>query len=340
MSVRKSVNKRPTLRDIAEIARVSEMTASRVLRGKGEAAEYTKERVLNAARELGYVPNKIAGALSSQTVNLVAVVVPSISSFVFSQVLTGVSDALVPAGLNPVFGLTNYDLDSEEQVIKDMLSWRPAGLILAGLEHTDTARRMLLASGIPVVEIMDTDGEAIDMNVGISHHAAGYEMARTILAKGHKRIGFIGTKMPLDFRASKRFDGFMAGLQEAEIELVDQELYPGASSIALGRQLTAQLLDRTADVDCIYYSSDMMSAGGLMHCIANDISVPNELALAGFNGLELLDGLPKTIATSSAHRYDIGLAAGKLIIDGIQDRAANQGRTIKFDAEIRLGDTL
>ena len=340
MSERKSGNKRPTLRDIAEIARVSEMTASRVLRGKGEASEYTKERVLNAAREVGYVPNRIAGALSSQTVNLVAVVVPSISSFVFSRVLTGISEALVPSGLNPVFGLTNYDLDSEEQVIKDMLSWRPAGLIIAGLEHTDAARRMMSAASIPVVEIMDTDGEPLDMNVGISHRNAGLEMARTILAKGHRKIGFIGTKMPLDFRAAKRFEGFNQGLAEAGVKLTDQELYPGASSIALGRRLTGQLLERRTDIDCIYYSSDVMSAGGLMHCISNNISVPNDLALAGFNGLELLDGLPQYIATSSAHRYDTGVAAGNLIVEAIKDPASVKGRRIKYDAEIIMGDTL
>lgn len=337
---RKAQSKRPTLKDIAEIARVSEMTASRVLRGKGEASEYTKERVLKAASELGYVPNRIAGALSSQTVNLVAVVVPSISSFVFSQVLTGVSDALVPAGLNPVFGLTNYDLESEERVIKDMLSWRPAGLILAGLEHTDASRRMLLASDIPVVEVMDTDGEPIDMNVGISHKEAGFEMAQAILAKGHKRIGFIGTKMPLDFRAAKRFEGFVEGLKQSDVTLEDQELYPGASSLGQGREMTARLLERNSNLDCIYYSSDMMSAGGLMHCIAENISVPDQLALAGFNGLEFLDGLPQKLATSSAHRYEIGKSAGQLIVDGIEDHAAVKGRVIKLKAELITGDTL
>ena len=84
--------RRPTLKDISELAGVSEMTASRVLRGKGEASLVTRDRVLEAAQKVGYVPNRIAGSLSSKSVDLVGVVVPSISSFVFAEVLTGLSN--------------------------------------------------------------------------------------------------------------------------------------------------------------------------------------------------------------------------------------------------------
>lgn len=128
---------RPTLKDIAQMARVSEMTVSRVLRGKGEASPYTCDRVREAAKTLGYVPNQIAGSLSSNSVNLIGVVVPSVSSSVFSEVLTGIINVLKETQLQPVFGVTGYDLDTEETVVRQMLSWQPSGLIIAGLEHTD-----------------------------------------------------------------------------------------------------------------------------------------------------------------------------------------------------------
>ena len=109
------------------------------------------------------MPNKIAGALASQRVNLVGVVIPSLSNLVFPEVMTGISEVLVDTGLQPVMGVTNYLPDREEQVIYEMLSWRPSGLIVAGLEHTDAARSMMAQSGIPIVEIMDIDGEAVDL---------------------------------------------------------------------------------------------------------------------------------------------------------------------------------
>jgi transcriptional regulator with XRE-family HTH domain len=121
-----------TLRDVSEASGVSEMTVSRVLRNRGDVSETTRERVLEAARNLGYVPNKIAGALASQRVNLVGVIIPSLSNMVFPEVMTGISEVLEDTGLQPVVGVSNYLPEREEQVIYEMLSWRPSGLILAG----------------------------------------------------------------------------------------------------------------------------------------------------------------------------------------------------------------
>ena len=88
---------------------------------------------------------------------------------------------------------------------------------------------MLRASGIPVVEIMDVDGTPIDSVVGISHRRAGQQMAQAIIRAGYRRIGFMGTKMPLDHRARKRFEGFTEALAKAGIEMADHEFYSGGS---------------------------------------------------------------------------------------------------------------
>ena len=129
-----------TLRDVSEASGVSEMTVSRVLRNRGDVSEATREKVLNAAKTLGYVPNKIAGALASSRVNLVAVIIPSLSNMVFPEVMTGISEVLDGTPLQPVVGVTNYLPEKEEEVLFEMLSWRPSGVILAGLEHSDASR--------------------------------------------------------------------------------------------------------------------------------------------------------------------------------------------------------
>ena len=86
--------------------------------------------------------------------------------------------------LKPVIGVTGYDLQEEEEVIREMLSWRPAGLIVAGLEHSDPARRMLGAADCPVVEVMDVDGTPVAHCVGISHLQAGQDMAGSFWTRG------------------------------------------------------------------------------------------------------------------------------------------------------------
>lgn len=334
------MTQKPTLKDVARAVNVSEMTVSRALRKSGDVSARTREKVEEAARTLGYIPNRIAGALASRSVELVGVIVPSLNSFVFPEVLNGISAGLTESGLQPVIGISGYDLETEETVIREMLSWRPRGLIVAGLEHSGTAQTTMKKAGIPVIEIMDVDGDPIDFCVGISHSKVGRKMAAAIAGRGYRHIGFIGTKMPFDFRARKRFKGFREGLQDAGLSLRDQELYSGGSSIAKGRELTALMLDRSPDIDCLYYSSDVMSAGGLMHCIATGIEVPGELALAGFNGLEILDGLPKRLATANASRYEIGKKAAEFLLTADQYSPGSPDKILEIATEIDFAETL
>ncbi len=311
-----------TLRDVSEASGVSEMTVSRVLRNRGDVSASTREKVLTAAKTLGYVPNKIAGGLASQHVNLVAVVIPSLANLVFPDVLSGISAELDDTPFQPVIGVTNYSLSREEAVLYDMLSWRPSGVILAGLEHNRASRAMLEAASIPVVEIMDIDGDVIDTAVGISHLEAGRQMAAEILGAGYRRIGFIGTHMPEDHRAKKRLAGLEAALAQAGVPLAAREFYQGGSSLAKGVELTERILAREPDLDFLYYSNDMIGAGGLLWCREQGYDIPGRLGLAGFNGVELLDGLPMRLATTDARRVDIGRRAAR-IVAGKEPRPEN-----------------
>jgi LacI family gluconate utilization system Gnt-I transcriptional repressor len=328
-----------TLRDVSELSGVSEMTVSRVLRNRGDVSGSTREKVLNAARELGYVPNKIAGALASQRVNLVGVIVPSLSNMVFPEVLQGISEVLEDTGLQPVFGVTHYSQDREESVLYEMLSWRPSGIIIAGLEQSDAAKAMLESAGVPVVQIMDTDGQPVDSCVGISHIRAGRMMAEAIVAAGYRRIGFLGTKMPDDHRARKRLEGFEAGLADHGLALEDREFYAGGSALLKGREMTEAILKRSPGLDFLYYSNDMIGAGGMLWCLEQGIDVPGRLGLAGFNAVELLQGLPRRLATMDACRREIGQKAAE-IIAGLRPTGIIGGEMIELSPVLQPGDTI
>ena len=143
--------------------------------------------------------------------------------------------------------------------------------------------------------------------------ARGRKMAEEIIAAGYQRIGFMGTKMPLDHRARKRFEGFTRTLAKAGIEIADQEFYSGGSALAKGREMTAKMIARTPDLDFLYFSNDMIGAGGLLYLLEQGIDVPGQIGLAAFNGVELLDGLPRQLATMDACRRDIGVKAAEII---------------------------
>ncbi|MCR9126853.1 MAG: LacI family DNA-binding transcriptional regulator [Rhodobacteraceae bacterium] len=333
--------KRPlTLRDVSEASGVSEMTVSRVLRNRGDVSDTTRTRVLAAAKELGYVPNKIAGALASSRVNLIAVIIPSLSNMVFPEVLTGINQVLEDTELQPVVGVTDYMPEKEERVLYEMLSWRPSGVIIAGLEHSEAARAMLKAAGIPVVEIMDSDGMPVDAMVGISHRRAGREMAQAILRAGYRHIGFMGTKMPLDHRARKRFEGFTEMLAKSGVEIEDRAFYSGGSALAKGREMTQAMLERSPELDFLYYSNDMIGAGGMLYLLDQKIDIPARIGLAGFNGVELLQGLPRQLATMDACRLEIGRTAAEIIVDRLSETPGQVPDQVVMTPKISFGDTL
>ena len=165
-------------------------------------------------------------------------------------------------------------------------------------------------------------------------------MAEEIIKSGYKRIGFMGTKMPLDHRARKRFEGFTQTLAKSGIEIADQEFYSGGSALTKGREMTATMLERTPDLDFLYYSNDMIGAGGLLYLQEKGVDIPGKIGLAGFNGVELLDGLPRQLATMDACRREIGQTAARIIAARNAEGANDEGQVVELSPKLSLGDTL
>jgi len=306
-----------TITDVAQRARVGESTVSRVLRNHGSVSQSTREKILKAAADLNYVPNRIAGTLASMTSKLIGIVIPSVGNTVVPEVLAGANMVFEDAGFQPVIGVSNYDPVREEVLIESILSWRPAGILVAGLEHTDRARAMLKGCGVRVVELLDIDGEGIDFVVGNSHRLAGRKSAEHLLSRNYRRIGYVGHDIRVDIRAGKRLEGFRAVMREHGLGFVDQEFHPsGGSSVEAGRIGLAQLLKRQPSLDAIYFSNDDLALGGYFHCVEHDIAMPSRLALFGYNGLEITRLTPQPLSTIRSPRIAMGQAGANLLLSG------------------------
>ncbi len=303
-----------TLSEVARLAGVSSMTVSRVLHDHANVSDPTRAKVQAAVAALGYVPNRLAGALATARTQLMVVIIPSLGNIVFPDVLRGANERFEAAGYQAVIGVSDYDLAREEQLIAAMQSWRPSGWIVAGLEHTPRARRMLQEARSPVVEVMDLDGDPIDMAVGFSNVGAGRDMGAWLVDSGRRRIGYVGGNLDRDLRAGKRLQGFVQALSERGVALQGQFTASEPSSLLLGRAGLAALLSRHADLDAVYFSNDDMAVGGLMHCMAAGIPVPTRLALAGFNGLEIGEAVPQRLTTIRSPRHRIGQLAAEHIL--------------------------
>ncbi|MCJ2061368.1 LacI family DNA-binding transcriptional regulator [Methylobacterium sp. J-088] len=300
-----------TLTDVARTAGVGESTVSRVLRNHGSYSKRAGERVAEAVARLGYVPNRLAGSLAGQgaSARLVGVVIPSLANVVFPDLLRGLTSALDAEGIPCVIGVSDYDPDREEALVAALLSWRPAALLLTGLEHNPGTVALAQASGVRVVEMIDTDGAGIDAVVGFSNRAVGAASARHLITRGYRRIAYLGHDLRVDLRAGKRLAGFEHALGEAGLALSDKEIRPGPSSPAAGRAGLEALLTRVSDLDAVYFSNDDMALGGYFACLAAGLAVPGRLALFGFNGLDFAAAMPQPLSTVRTPRLEIGRQA-------------------------------
>jgi LacI family gluconate utilization system Gnt-I transcriptional repressor len=314
------------LAHVARRAGVGESTVSRVLRNKGSVSQQTREKILRVASELHYVPNKIAGTLASSRSKLIGVIIPSVGNTVVPEVLAGANQVLEGAGFQPMIGVSNYDPLREEVLIESILSWRPAGLLLAGLEHTARARALLKSCGVRVVELIDIDGEGIDIVVGSSHRQAGRKSAEHLLSRNYRRIGYVGHDTSIDIRAGKRLEGFRAVMAEHGLRFVDEEFFPGAgSSIEAGRVGLDRLLQRQPGLDAVYFSNDDLAIGGYFYCLEHGISVPGQLALFGYNGLDIARLTPLPLSTIGSPRFLMGETGAKLLLAGGPSQVVDLG---------------
>lgn len=305
----------PTMADVARLAGVSTMTVSRALKKDSHVSKETRQRILTAVDQLGYVLDQSAGSLSSRKTGFVAALVPSINNSNFSETARGITEALEGSGLQLLLGYTDYSDKKEEQLIQSMLQRRPEGIILTDSAHTPSARRMLVNSGIPVIETWEIPEDPIDSVVGFSNSAVMSDMVKALADKGYRKFGYIGGTTTRDTRGNIRRTGFLNAIKELGLEpgrMISFGVPP--ISIEQGAQAIVSMLERWPDTEAVICISDLSAFGALMECQRRGIKVPDDIAIAGFGDYEISAFCHPRISTVNVGCRDIGrFAAEKLL---------------------------
>ncbi len=307
---------RVTLSDVAQAAGVSPSTVSRALRGERAVDPALIERVQAVSARLGYVPDPAARALASQRSNHVAILIPLLSNALFVDLLDAAQKTLRASGYQTLMGVTHYDASEEEQLLREQLLHRPAGLLVTGLDHNAATRKLMEGSQVPCVHLMDlpADPQALaPFCVGFRQTDAGAAMTRHLLAQGRKRIAFAAAQ--LDPRVMQRLYGWRTALQEAGHYVPTLEfLNPAPSSLALGGVLFDQIMQQCPAVDAIFFCNDDLAQGALMAALRRGVAVPSQVAIAGFNDLTGSDQMLPPLTTVRTPRARIGQAAAEMLL--------------------------
>jgi len=310
---------RPTIADVAARAGVGSITVSRALRDTSLVSDVLREKIDAAVRELGYVPNLSARALASTRSDVVGVLVPSLTQHIFADVLRGIYDGIGKTRLNIQVGNTRYDLDEEDRLLAELLRYKPAGLIVSGIDQSPAGRAMLERANCPVIQIMDLSDDPVNKIIGFSHHNAAKAMTQHLIESGYRRIGFLSGWM--NSRSKGRLSGYVEALEEAG--LFDPALTNAAGDLGalaargswdkhqystpvMGRELLADLWRRAPDMDAVFCNNDVLALGALFECHARGISVPGDFGIAGFNDEDFMEAASPALSSVRTHRWKVG----------------------------------
>ena len=311
-----------TLKDVARLAGVSPITASRALTRPDLLTADTREKVLRAVEQIGYVPNALAGGLTSRRTRLVAVTVPTIGHSLFSEMTESLIDSLAAAGYETTLGISRYEALREEAWLAAILSRRPDGVALTGTEHTARARRLLDAAGIPVVELWDYAASPLDCAVGFIQEDAGRAALRHLEQAGYRRPALLRSD---DARAARRARGFRAAAEEVGIPVVGDVVFSESQPQAgRGRSALRQLLAQATSADAVFCSSDALAQGVIAEAHAQGIAIPDQLGVIGFGDQALAADTVPALSTVGVDGAEIGRRAASLLLNRMGEPPARR----------------
>jgi LacI family transcriptional regulator, gluconate utilization system Gnt-I transcriptional repressor len=311
----------PTLSAVAERAGVSAITVSRVVRLPEMVAPQTRARVEAAMRELGYVPNQLAGALAGARTKSVGVLVPTIANSIFADTVQGLSDELEPLGYAVILAQSRYDAAREDHMLSALLSRRPEAVIMVGSPATEDGARLLRRAGIPIVETWELPPAPIDAVAGFDNFAAGVAVAKHLVAQGRKDLAFIGGDDP---RATRRWNGFsetalQSGLKAPRRLVLERNA--SGSIAALADLPGVDAVFAANDAHAIGFLSGLRNAGLLRSGPASE----QPIAVVGLGDLEMGRLIAPSLSTIRVHGDAIGRTAARLILSREGPRRVDLG---------------
>lgn len=306
-----------TLRDVAKLAGVAPITASRAVNNPEQVSPEVLRKVMEAVQRTGYVPNRIAGGLASSRSRLIAAIVPSTVMSVFMQMIEALNGSLFDSGYQLMLGQSGFSMEHEEQLLDAVIGRRPDGIFLTGIMHSHSGRTKLIASGIPVIETWDLTPTPIDMLIGFSHTDIGREVAGFLMAKGRSRFAVVRAE---DERAVRRASSFAAMAEKNGCKPVTVINIGESRSLKGGREAFVKIMKQSPDVDAIFCSSDLLALGVITEARAEGLTVPDQIAVMGFGDIPFMADMVPALSTVRINGADIGQQAARFLIDRAEGR--------------------
>lgn len=294
-----------TIGDVARRARVSTATVSRVLSGVGGARRETSERVISAARDLGYRPSGIARSLKLRTTRTLGLIVTDIENPFFPQLVRAVEDAAQADGYALLLCNAADDPEREASYLDLLVDRRVDGVIIAASSLGARHGEWLADPPLPVVLVNAPASDVALPSIASDNRSGGRIAAEHLVALGHRRIGVL-TAGPRNPDAGARLAGVRDALDAAGIDRGGPAVVTGAADVSGGEAAMTELLHRHLDVTGVVAYNDLMAIGALRAIRAAGRRVPEDVSVVGFDDVQLAAFLEPPLTTVAQATAEMG----------------------------------
>ncbi len=322
------------MRDVARFVGMSPMTVSRALRDDPMVNDDTRAKIRKAAQQMGYVYDTTAQAFRTQKSGFVAVTLPSVNNANFAETFRALSNGLGAADLQLLLGSTNYSVEKEEQLVRQLLARNPEALVLTGGYHSQATRDLVKAAALPIVEMWDLPEDPLDHVVGFSNAAAMTLIVDHLVETGRRKLAFVGASLGADMRGAERREGALKAARKhglPEVAIIDAG--PAPVSMRHGLAAIENIGPDVAQFDALVCVSDPVAFGCMSALQRMGLSVPDDIAITGFGHFEVAKITNPQITTINVQAEDIGRKVVAVLAD-VFDNA------IQGPARIDVGCTL
>jgi len=324
---------RVTLADVAERVGVSAITVSRALRKPLMVSPETRDRIERAVVELGYIPNRIAGSLASSSPSAVAAILPSLDNSIFTDVLKGAVGALESSGYQVVLGNSHFDPRVEATLVETFLAHGVGAIMLTGARHAPRARSLLARSGIPVVQTWSLPRRPLGACVGFSNFDASYAMVRHLIERGYRDIAFVSAAVANNDRAAARRRGYAKALADHGLFDDPRTTLESTFGLAAGAAALERIRSVRPSTDAVFFANDVLASGAVLAALRLGLRVPADIAIAGFDDVELAGHLMPPLTTVRIDRIGLGATAAALMLEALAGEPI-AGRRVDIGFEV------
>lgn len=324
-----------TIQDIAKRANVSKSTVSRVLNDSSTVNEKTRAVVQEAIRELNYQPNIVARSLASGQSMTIGVLTQNIGSPYYDTINQGVIKGLEGTDYWPIFVDGQWMESNQAKGIETLLGRRVDGLVLVGGD-VSVEKLIELRSQAPILVVgRELEGWG-QKSIFLDNFSAGFDATQHLIELGHRRIAIVrGITNQQD--AVRRYDGYVAALEQAEIPLDPDLIHQGDFSAQSGVMAVNSLLSRAVNFTAVFAANDMTAFGVRLALSRHGMRVPEDVSLIGFDDQAEAAFTTPPLTTVRQPAFEMGLAAA----DAIQALISGKDFELPaFDAELKIRESV